>query len=635
MQIHELNNYNGNLDSSAYLAVDNGSDTGKVSTAELLADTNAAVSQLDTVLNGRIDNIVAGGEAPSASEIVDARYGADGVTYHSLGAAIRDQVTDLKSDINDIDYVYDKESEFHYSDNILPPDSESGYWDPSTGEAVENASRIRCVNYIAVNPDVQLFIRVKNKAWGGSKITVIQFDSNNGVIRSDTHISDNYVYLRPNCAKVKMYVNNTTPALADICFRYTAGEYVAYEETEILTRTLKDSALPADVSKIKDSISYHVSANLFDKNSITVGKYINASDGAEASASNLCCAYIPISESGTYTTMCVRSYFGSTNAAKAWLYDSELAPIKYVTGTLADKNLDVTENTFTISEEDITTVKYVGVTYRLIDIDEMMFVKGSYPASYIMYENYSLFNGLDIEETNVQNHLYKKVIAFDGDSICNASSETAETWHRGWAYRVGDNNHMLWHNYGVGGGTITNGLFFGGNPTYCISKNFDEIIAQNPELDYFIFDGGTNDADIIADDSAIGSIDYTNFSGPFDDTTFVGAFEKLIYTALNNYPNLKIGYIVAPKMGLQTNFKTCRRYTFFELSMKICDKWGVPYINLWDESPLNPKIPSMYDSSLTNAGNIARGSLYVDGQHLTKEGYDAIFNAINCFVKSL
>lgn len=116
MQIHELNNYNWNLDSSAYLAVDNGSDTGKVSTAELLADTNAAVSQLDTVLNGRIDNIVAGGEAPSTSEIVDARYGADGVTYPSLGAAIRYQVTDLKSDLTEI---IDKE----YYPNLLDKDA--------------------------------------------------------------------------------------------------------------------------------------------------------------------------------------------------------------------------------------------------------------------------------------------------------------------------------------------------------------------------------------------------------------------------------------------------------------------------------------------------------------------------------
>lgn len=99
MQIHELNNYNGNLDQSSYLAVDNGSDTGKVSITELLENTNASVSQLDAFLNGRIDNIIAGGEAPSASEIVDARYGANGVTYPSLGDAIRDQVNDLKSDL--------------------------------------------------------------------------------------------------------------------------------------------------------------------------------------------------------------------------------------------------------------------------------------------------------------------------------------------------------------------------------------------------------------------------------------------------------------------------------------------------------------------------------------------------------
>lgn len=57
------------------------------------------VNALDTYLNTRIDNIIAG-PAPSAEEIVDARLGADGVTYPSLGDAIRDQVTDLKSDMN-------------------------------------------------------------------------------------------------------------------------------------------------------------------------------------------------------------------------------------------------------------------------------------------------------------------------------------------------------------------------------------------------------------------------------------------------------------------------------------------------------------------------------------------------------
>lgn len=58
-------------------------------------DSNAAALQTEVDrLRGECDNL--------ASEIVDARYGADGVTYHSLGAAIRDQVTDLNSDVDDI-----------------------------------------------------------------------------------------------------------------------------------------------------------------------------------------------------------------------------------------------------------------------------------------------------------------------------------------------------------------------------------------------------------------------------------------------------------------------------------------------------------------------------------------------------
>ena len=89
MQIHELNNFSGTLGSGAYLAIDDGNDTGKISSQGLLAATEA-----------RIDNIIAG-DAPSAEEIVDARLGADGVTYASLGTGIRSQFTDVKSALND------------------------------------------------------------------------------------------------------------------------------------------------------------------------------------------------------------------------------------------------------------------------------------------------------------------------------------------------------------------------------------------------------------------------------------------------------------------------------------------------------------------------------------------------------
>ena len=198
MQIHELNNYNGNLDSSAYLAVDNGSDTGKVSTAELLADTNAAVSQLDTVLNGRIDNIVAGGEAPSTSEIVDARYGADGVTYHSLGAAIRYQFTDLKSDtVNKLEKANDRV----YIGNIV-----EDKWQQTNGNEYSDVRAL----YLSANVQPNTKYYATGMSVNSSFPLVVMFNESNNVIGTKetsgnyTVIND-YGFITPsNCVKVSV-----------------------------------------------------------------------------------------------------------------------------------------------------------------------------------------------------------------------------------------------------------------------------------------------------------------------------------------------------------------------------------------------------------------------------------------------
>lgn len=88
MDIHELNTFSGTPGSGDYLATDNGNDTSKI-----------PITDITGPLNARINNIIAGGDAPSEAEIVDARLGADGVTYPSLGDAIRGQVSDLKSDL--------------------------------------------------------------------------------------------------------------------------------------------------------------------------------------------------------------------------------------------------------------------------------------------------------------------------------------------------------------------------------------------------------------------------------------------------------------------------------------------------------------------------------------------------------
>ena len=88
MEIHELNTFSGTPGAGDFLATDNGTDTAKI-----------AIKTITDPLNARIDNIIAG-PASSAQEVIDARLGADGVTYSSLGDAIRGQVTDLKSILN-------------------------------------------------------------------------------------------------------------------------------------------------------------------------------------------------------------------------------------------------------------------------------------------------------------------------------------------------------------------------------------------------------------------------------------------------------------------------------------------------------------------------------------------------------
>ena len=118
MQIHELNDFSGTLGSGAYIAVDNGTDTGKVSTQKLLENVNNEVDNLSDSLNARIDNIIAGGSAPSAEEVTDARLGVNENLYSSLGNAIRSQAGNIQNDLISVSEDIYTESELEQSVSV-------------------------------------------------------------------------------------------------------------------------------------------------------------------------------------------------------------------------------------------------------------------------------------------------------------------------------------------------------------------------------------------------------------------------------------------------------------------------------------------------------------------------------------
>ena len=158
---------------------------------------------------------------------------------------------------------------------------------------------------------------------------------------------------------------------------------------------------------------------------------------------------------------------------------------------------------------------------------------------------------------------------------------------------------MNWYNYGVGGGTVTAELYYPAKdgqppkPRHWVSRNIDKIHECHPVLDYLILEGGTNDADLLAPTpERIGSLDPCDYNGNYDDSTFTGALE-------------------------------------------VCKKWGIPYIDLWERTPLNPSLKCYYNASLSPEENIDLGKAYNDGQHLTAVGYALVTPAIESFIASL
>lgn len=71
-----------------------------------LVGTKANQNDLN-ILQTRVDNIITPtGEAPSAAEVQDARIGADGITYDTVGNAIREQISNLNNVMRK--YIFDK-----------------------------------------------------------------------------------------------------------------------------------------------------------------------------------------------------------------------------------------------------------------------------------------------------------------------------------------------------------------------------------------------------------------------------------------------------------------------------------------------------------------------------------------------
>lgn len=472
-----------------------------------------------------------------------------------------------------------------------------------------------------------------------SKAIYATLDANGNPVRypamgTSGVVSDIEITIAQNEAKLVLQ------AAASHRASYTLDKYNGYILKDGIVQT---NNLSQDV---RGKFPETVKVNLLDihADGIVTGKYI-ARDGSMSDSSNLNVSdYIPIELNVNYVFPVYANYFGEAQVIYVPYFDTNGNYISFATGTY-DGTTQLVTVKFTNVNARYTRINFATIGSYLINTlnhnpEVMMFTQSPYPSEYIPYGDQSYFaSNVYLSEANMAdgNPLFRKTAVFVGDSICNGGS--AGDGLNGWAGRIGRKNQMLWKNFGISGATFTSGLS-GSAGVISDQPIADPMYSGTP--DYIIIEGGTNDADLIGSaldtpPAKFGSFTLGDYTSDFDNTTYCGAIEKLFKNACNNAKQAKVGVIIAQKMGqlsANTSDYTAEhnnRRKYFETLIQLCEKWGIPYLNLWDGSILNPMLPNQY----TYQQESSDGKYYTDGQHLTTEGYDYVSPIIENWMRTL
>lgn len=280
MQIHELNPFQGTLGSEAFLVVDNGDDTGKIS-----------VERLTQPINDRIDDIITS-PAPTEQEIIDARRGWNEVVYGSLGTAIRSQVkqilaqfykfntydllgvygTPISRTRNGVTFTWDDAGQVcEVSGEAVGGDAYASiYTQTGAWQGIFERGVTYTVGYETTDPNVKLRIAV----WEGVETTpdYYYFDE------------DGHFGIPPEAAKIgiDLYVASGDTVSAVVKNVYMLRTYTAKE----VTATIRDAMIGADLH-MYNSLGDAIREQLNGKVDKVTGKALSSNDFTDAEKTKL------------------------------------------------------------------------------------------------------------------------------------------------------------------------------------------------------------------------------------------------------------------------------------------------------------------------------------------------------------
>ncbi|MEU0407813.1 SGNH/GDSL hydrolase family protein [Streptomyces griseorubiginosus] len=114
--------------------------------------------------------------------------------------------------------------------------------------------------------------------------------------------------------------------------------------------------------------------------------------------------------------------------------------------------------------------------------------------------------------------------------------------------------------------------------------------AASHSPDYVVFNGGTNDADLVHNHryktgAMAGGFD----PAAFDTSTYAGSFETTLSTMRTRWPGARIVYVAVHKLGSRDwNTQLALR----SVALQICHKWGVTVADVFDDTTLDTRVDS-------------------------------------------
>lgn len=223
---------------------------------------------------------------------------------------------------------------------------------------------------------------------------------------------------------------------------------------------------------------------------------------------------------------------------------------------------------------------------------------------------------LQIEKYGYSNPLKGKTIYNFGDSISNGQGNLVGDKRLGPAELVALDNDMICTDFAVSGSTMSTA----GGGKYILKRINDAISASPITPDFVLLAGGINDLKVtsVGDFSEPSSNDdfEEKYISLLDTSNFSGAFETAIYRILNAWPGTQLIYMTEHKMPSHYNDGT---ETLYQTAKKICKKWCVPILDMWNSGGLNMSV--LANNKAYGTGDVNLDGTHTDTTHPNGEAY--------------